>query len=404
MRIVITSNYKLGNETGTAHVAEELSKYLSKKNKVTYICLGEKYSISEKSRNLTILEIPSIEINNISIPLITPDVVYKFFVYLHKFKPTTIHSQNSLFISNLAQIWANLNKVPFIVTFHHVPTEAINHLFPKLPRNLITNLVSDLYKDLSLKKFLINTDTVIALNKYVYKSIRTVSKDVPMQMINNGLDLNKLIKIKHKNDLSKKINFVFIGSYNERKNQEFLIKVFTSLPRNYVLNLYGNKKTGFEYVNKLNLIIKKYKLKNVLLNNYTKNIVKIYKKTDFFISASLKEAQSLAVIEALASSVPVIGLANETISELVKRECGLVFPTNTMPKKFASKLKTYINNIDYKKNSMHSRKSVMRFKIENVASKIEDLYYSMRNSDSKNSRRNIGKYYQEIFKGIIIQK
>ncbi len=404
MRIVITSNYKLGNETGTAHVAEELSSYLSKKNKVTYVCLGDKYHLKNVSDSLTILQVPSVEINSIAVPLITPDIVFKIFVYLHNFNPKIIHSQNSLFISNLVQIWANLNRVPFVVTFHHIPTEAISHLFPKLPKNIITNLVSDLYKDLSLKKFLINTDIVIALNKFVQKSIRSVDKEIPAKIINNGINLNRLIKINRNEKLSKRLNFVFVGSYNERKNQEFLVNVFSNLPNNYILNLYGDKTTGREYVERLNLIINKLRLKNVFLNDYSTDIVKIYKNTDFFISASLKEAQSLAVIEALASGVPIIGLENETILELVNNKNGLVFPVYTSPKDFAIKLAVYINKINYRQVSLESRKSAERFRIEKVVSKIKNVYNTTTYNDSKNSRRYISKYYQDIFKRVLIKQ
>lgn len=404
MRIVITSNYKFDSETGTAHIAEALSYFLSKKHHVTYICLGDKYSVNNTRQNLTIVNIPSIEINSVSIPFITPDIVYKIFVYLHEFEPKVIHSQNSLFISNLVQIWANLNNVPFVVTFHHIPTEAIKHLFPKLTKNILTSLVQDLYKDLSLKKFLNNTDKVIALNNFVYKSIRSVDKNIPIQIINNGLDLSNLIKIKRKENISKNIFFVFVGSYNARKNQEFLIKTFSYLPHNYILNLHGDRETGVEYAKKLDLLSKKLNLKNVFINDYSKDINKIYKKSAFFISASLKEAQCLAVIEALASGVPVIGLKNETTDELINGGNGLVFSKRTSPKKFAAGLVKFIGNINYLDVSKNAKKSIDKFNIKKVVLKIENLYESTTCSDSKNSRRNIGKYYQEIFKRVVVKK
>lgn len=404
MRIIITSNYKLGNETGTAHIAEKLAKYLSKKNIVTYICLGEKFDINIINSKFSILKIPSIEINKIAVPLITPDIVYKVFEYLYKFKPAVIHAQNSLFISNLTQVWANLNNIPFIVTFHHIPTEALDHLFPKLSKNIISNLVQDLYKDLSLKKFLSKTNSVIALNKSVENSIRKIDKDIPINIINNGLDLNKLLKIKIKNLSKTNVNFVFIGSYNERKNQEYLIETFRYLPSNYKLNLYGNINTNKEYVNKLKLLKNLYKLNNISINNYVNDIAIVYKENDFFISASLKEAQSLAVIEALASGKPVIGLTNETLSEIINSKNGLVFQTNLSSIQFANEVIKYINLIDYKTASKNARESVNKFKIENVALKIENVYKSSSNTKRKNSRWNISNYYQEIFKSIIFKK
>ncbi len=47
-----------------------------------------------------------------------------------------------------------------------------------------------------------------------------------------------------------------------------------------------------------------------------------WRKTHAFVSASKMEVQSLAIIEALASGSPVIGLGNETVDELVDETNG----------------------------------------------------------------------------------
>lgn len=404
MRIVITSNYKLGDETGTAHVAETLAKHFSKKDSVTYICLGDKYHLKKVTNNLRILTILSLSIGNVSIPIITPNVVIKLFKFLNKNKPDVIHSQNSLFISNIAQIWANLNETPFVVTFHHIPTEALEHLFPKLPKNIISDLVQDLYKEFSLKTFLKNTDCVICLNESVKKSIMKVDKNVHVKVVNNGIDFTKLKLVSFKSKPEDLINFVFVGSYNERKNQEFLINVFSHLPKNYTLNMYGDKKSGKVYVKRIENLIDSLNLKNIKINDFNKNVIEMYSDMHFFISASLKEAQSLAIIEALASGIPVIGLKNETTSELINPSNGLVLAKNTTQKKFAIETINFIKKSNYKKISQNAKKGTEKFSIDKVALKIKKVYQSTACSNSKNSRRDISKYYQDIFKSIVIKK
>ena len=54
-----------------------------------------------------------------------------------------------------------------------------------------------------------------------------------------------------------------------------------------------------------------------------------------FVSASRLEVQSLTVIEALASGTPVVGLANETIDELVDDTVGRRLPADAAPDEFA---------------------------------------------------------------------
>jgi glycosyltransferase involved in cell wall biosynthesis len=374
MKIVVTSNYKIGNETGTSHIADGLSRELAKKHQVTYICPGERYQISKINARFTILTIPSVEINEISVPLITPTVMFDVFKYLNSFNPDVVHAQNPFLISDLAQRWTNKNTVPFIVTFHHVPTQAIEHILPKFSKNLVAIAVQNIYKEVSLKRFLEKTDAVIALNENVKKSIREIDKNIPINVINNGLDLKRLQNIGIKDNFANKINFVSLGSYTERKNQKYLINVFSHLPKNYILKLYGRKKTGGIYFKDLSKLLDRLKLKNVFLEDYTDNLPEVLKWADFFITSSLKEVQSLAIIESLAAGRPVIGLKNETVSELINNKNGLGLSLNTPPEIFAMKLLKFIRTIDYRKLAVQSRQDSQKFNIKIVSSKIEEYY------------------------------
>lgn len=370
MRILITSNYKIGNETGSSHVTDLLAFNLAKKNNICYIVFGEKFRIKKQTKNLTLITIPSTEINSIAIPLITPDVAIKTESAITKFSPNIIHTQNSVLISRLVQIWGNQKKIPVITTFHHIPTQVIRHLFPQVSHSILTKAVEELYSQTSLKNYLSNINGVIALNENQKKEIRKVDKNIKIEIINNGLDLKNFKNIKPKNKLTKTIKFVFMGSYIERKNQEFLIEAFKYLPTNFQLDCYGKISSGKSYYEKISLA----KPKNVNLNNYTDEIPKTLKKYNFFISASLKEVQSLAVIYAMSAGLPIIGLENETITELVNSSNGLKLRKTISPKKFAQELQNYVERINYKKVSLKVKKDSRKFDIQKVLPKIECFY------------------------------
>lgn len=384
MKVVITSNYELGNETGSAKVAEALAKKLSVKNKVILICLGTRFNNYKLSSNLEVVEITSIIINNIYVPVITPILMYQVFRKLDLFAPDVVHAQNSILISSLVQIWSKLNRIPFLVTFHHIPSEPIKHLLPAFSKNTLLNLVQDIYKNTSLKQFLKNTDLAIAQNELIYKSIRSVDKTIQIEKINNGVEIKELNKIKPRT-ADGTLNFVFLGTFAPRKNQLFLVKVFNNLPNNYILNLYGNFKSGGDYLDRIRRLISRYKIKNVNLYDFEKDIIKVFKKNDYLASASKKEAQSLVVVQSLASGKPTIGLSNETIDELVNKSNGLPFPKNTSPKAFANELSRFIEITDYKKLSKQCIKDSKRFDIDLVVSKLEDCYQRLTKSSSYNS-------------------
>ena len=198
MKVVITSNYPVGSETGASRVAEMLVKYLSRKNDIAFICLGKKYSEEKISKNITVVKIPMFDFKMFQVPLITPIVMYKVFSFLDSFKPNIIHAQNSVFVSKISQLWSMINDVPYIITYHHIPTEALYHLAPSLSKNILGNLVQDIYKNTSLKNTLKNSDGIVAVNQTIYESIKTVDKNVKISIINNGIETKELSKIKIK--------------------------------------------------------------------------------------------------------------------------------------------------------------------------------------------------------------
>lgn len=388
MNILITSSYRPDSETGTSQVTQELCRYLSKKHKILYLCLGKKYEKEKISSNLTYLKIPSIDLGKFALPLITPGLIVDLNKDFNRFKPNIIHAQNSIFTSKLTQGWANENNIPFVVTFHHIPTEAVNHLLPKLSKNILAKVVQEFYTQSSLKSFLKKTDGVIALNSKIEKSVKEVDKSIKIKQINNGLNLKKIYNLKPSSTKSKYIRFFTLGSYTERKNQEYLVKVFSKLPSNYVLDCFGNKKTGREYYLKLKLLKSTLGVKNVNLNDYLENgdLLKKIKNHQFFVSASLKEAQSLAVIQSLALGKPIIVLENETTKEFKNKNVGLILPQKTTPTTFSKELINFVVIPNYEKISKNCKRESKKFNIEKTTKQIEKYYKEIISGSSRTSR------------------
>lgn len=377
MKIAIISNYRVGSESGVASVSETLIKHLSQNNEVLYVCLGSKYQYIRKKK-LSYLKIPSSQIRQGYIPIITPKLTDMFYRNLDNFKPDVIHAQNIIFASVLSLIWAKKRNVPFIVTFHSMPSEGIVWLYPKFKKDKIISAIDFKLASGYVKRFLENTDHNIALNHYVKRSVLKVYKNAKATILRNGLDMEKFNNLKTTKLNNNKVVFTYLGSYMSKKNQLYLANVFSHLPKNYMLELFGNIKTGKAYVNKLRKTLKKNNTRNVRIKDFlNKNKVsKQLERTNYFVSASKKEAQSLVVIEALASGTPVIGLENETISELIDNKNGLKISKNTNPKTFASKLKLFVekNEIHYLSTSQYCRESVGKFKIDIVSNKLIAIY------------------------------
>jgi len=382
MRILITSAHSHEGETGSAHISEILAKELSKKNQVLYILLGNKFEKEKITKNLTYLKLPIADLHGIKIPIITPINKRKIFKIIDDFQPQVVHSQNIIFGGLLGLIWARTRNVPYVLTLHHIPHEGLTFIFPRFKKRKIFIFLDRQYSKIYTGTFLKLADMVIALNKTVVESLKILSPNSRHVVINNGIELDKFKRLPI-NKPAGEIRFLYPGSYIDRKNQEYLVKTFRYLPNNYTLNLYGKKDTGFGYVTGLERLIKKYNIENVTINDYVESeeLLKVYKNSHYLISASVKEVQSLVLIEALAAGRPVIALENEATKDLINEQNGIVFPQSTSPKEFAKGVeKVVVGMNNYTKISNACRKSVNKFDIKIVSVEIVRVYKNVINT------------------------
>ena len=100
------------------------------------------------------------------------------------------------------------------------------------------------------------------------------------------------------------------------------------------------------------------------------------------------EVQSLAVLEALASGTPVLGLSNETIDELVDASVGGRLPKNTPPEEFARAVRTLCetDKDSYKGMCHDARKRVARYDWSNNLDLTEKMYAGASPRGGRNPR------------------
>jgi glycosyltransferase involved in cell wall biosynthesis len=107
-----------------------------------------------------------------------------------------------------------------------------------------------------------------------------------------------------------------------------------------------------------------------------KKIPSLLEKAHFFVSASLMEVQSLAVLEALASGTPIISLPNETTSEFVDETVGYNFEGLVEPATFAEKIESLasISTKEYKNMCIEAREKVADLDWCNIAVQTVEMY------------------------------
>ena len=376
MKVVFTTMFRETKGGGIGRVAHEIAPAFAFKHETLFIYPGWK-TILKKRGKLTRLEIQSEEKNEIAIPILSSKNIKKIFEELKSFSPEIIHAQDLGPLSFLIQMWARKNKIPFVYTSHVLPTKIAGFGAQEISGNLGKILENKLAKKYFIN-FFENCEAVIALNKNAEKDILKFGYTGKIFLIPNGRDLSlyKNKKIKNCQAKANKI-LLFVGYLTRRKNQKFLIETMKYLPKNYVLKLAGPA-IDEKYLVYLRNYCQKYKLNNFEFLGKVPylDVSKLLLETDIFVSASKMEVQSLAIIEALASGTPVIGLSNETVDELVNIENGFVFSKNASPKEFAKKVKEICSlpREEYLKLSDSAREKVKELDWVKIVNRTAEKY------------------------------
>ncbi len=374
MKLAIACMGSIDTMGGESRVAYEFAKSAVKHfDSVAIIGTGAETSVKSEFGYLN-LSVKGEIGDNFGVTRLLVSDIEAIFNFLDEFKPDIIHSHSLAGIPILVQIWAKMNKVPFFYTTHYIPSkmgqwlaENTSSLTGMLLKTPITKTYFRTYFD--------NCDGVVALNDSAFNDMKEYGYKGAMYKIPNGRELEQYLDIKP-TKLGKNIRLIFVGSISERKNQKFLVEVMKYLPKTYSLALVGRAMNP-KYEQEMRDIAKEYDLNVDFVGKVDpKEIPSILGKHHLFLSASTAEVQALSVIEALGSSTPVVGLANETIDELIDGSNGVRLAKNATHKRFAGEILKIIDGgeKEYINLCKNSAKRVEDFNWDSVILRTKEVY------------------------------
>lgn len=170
----------------------------------------------------------------------------------------------------------------------------------------------------------------------------------------------------------------FSGYISERKNQAYLLDMLSYLPKEYKLDLIGkplNPEDGKrlqDYCQDIGLDERVSFVGQIP----HEDIPAYLQRAHVFVSASKMEVQSLAIIEALASGTPVVGLSNETIAELVDEGVGACLPADTPAETFAHQVRHIcsLEASEYERLCQEARERVSHLEWSRVIARTVNAY------------------------------
>lgn len=327
MRIGIFSDTYTPYINGVTTSIVMLKQALEKKGHIVYIVtvnnedLHFKYEEDEK-----IIRIPGVPTGIYDYRL-TGIYPLKAINKIKKWNLDVIHSQTEFGVGTFARIIAKQFNIPLVHTYHTMYEDYIHYItkgyFQRSSKKLVEYFTL-FYCDKTISELVVPTKKTYELFKKKYKVDRNIyivptGIDVERFYIENNKQLD-IIKFRKNLELNKD-DFVilFVGRVATDKNLDLLLTSMKSLiavSEKIKLLVVGDGPDLENY--------QKYVKKNKIEDNVIfagkvpwENIVSYYLISDVFATASKTETQGLTVIEAMAASLPVVCIDDESFRDTV---------------------------------------------------------------------------------------
>lgn len=287
-----------------------------------------------------------------------------------------IHVHTEFSIGSFARILAKQFNIPIVATYHTYYEDYLYYVtkgyFDKISRNFLKTLTK-FYTDKTVDNLIVPADKIkdIFINKYNYKkNISVIPTGIAIdRFYKENIDQNKKEKLYNELNVNKDdFLILFVGRVAEEKNIKFLIEAHKKLvkeDKKYKLIIVGDGPD----INNLKELSKDIKDNVIFVGKVLwENVPCYYSMADIFVTASRSETQGLTVLEALASSTPVVCANDPSFKDaLIPSSNGYFFDTE----------EEYLKNIKKLKEDDNLRKSFSEY-ARSYSENFSSLKYAKR--------------------------
>ncbi|MGO9310664.1 MAG: glycosyltransferase [Spirochaetia bacterium] len=374
MKILVVSSHEQEFGGGEGRLAFEFAIEMSKRHEVVLVYPGKQPDSLPPGAHLTVRPIRSLDF---TLPALKGKELSSLVRFFSSFSPDIIHSHTPWFLGAVAQAWAFLHGVPFFFTAHELPSKMLEWGLVRYLRGIMQSPLLRALTRTYLVSFCRHCTGVVALNRAAADDIRGIGYRGRLFVIPNGRTLALYDGTGPADIEGREKILTFIGDFGPRKNQKYLVEMLKHLPDEYRLLLVGHD-VDHRYRREIDAAVGPELRSRVRFTGRLDHsrIPAQLAMTHLWVSASLREVQSLAVLEALASGTPVLGLSNETIDELIDSRVGMRLERGTTPAQFARAVRAVCETDpeSYRAMCRNARERVRPYDWANATRMTEQMY------------------------------
>lgn len=221
-----------------------------------------------------------------------------------------IHAHHPVLLGEVAASFARRKKVPLVYTFH-TQLEQYTHYIP-LNQQMVKVMARS-----RMTRYLDKCDLVIAPSEGVREVLDRYKVTTRVVTLPNAIDIDRFGQVSHGRDWRTELGIptdavvsLSVGRLAKEKNLDFLLEAFSLVAQqeNQYLVVVGD---GGEQARLESLVVRRGLERKVKFTGELAydEMPSIYQACDLFVISSTTEVKPLAVLEALASGLPVLAVA-----------------------------------------------------------------------------------------------
>ncbi|MBI4085318.1 MAG: glycosyltransferase [Candidatus Liptonbacteria bacterium] len=298
------------------------------------------------------------------------------FVYSNakKFNPDIIHTQ-LFFGAGLEALWcARVLKKPLIGTNHTAIKEFMKYspLKGEWAENKILRYVNWYYG---------KCDLITAPSRSVIDEMKFYGLEKESHVISNPLDIQTFSPLPNKNWLRKKFGFsgctvVHAGRFSPERKIEVIIKAMPLVKKEFskaelAVAGHGSAENDLKSLAAKLGISASVKFMGFLGKPV---LAEVYNASEIFAITSTSDTQSMVMMQAMASGLPVIGVKARALPEYIRKNNGILVESDN-PEALAQKIIFLFKNPEARKKlGAGARKFALNFGSESIAKEWEKIY------------------------------
>lgn len=225
------------------------------------------------------------------------------------------------------------------------------------------------------------TDVLITINQEDYEAAKKFKAKRVEYVPGVGIDTQKIADLNFAREEKreqfgiKKEDLVLlsVGEINKNKNQEVVIRALAELNRSDIQYYIAGQGPEREHLEKL--AEEKGISGQVHFLGYRSDVLDWYKMADIFCFPSYREGLSVALMEAMASGLPVIVSETRGNVDLVIPQKGGILCNPSDDRQFAAAIKKLAENAALREAfSMYNKKRMEEFDAGKIRERMQEIY------------------------------